>query len=159
MKEKSLTRGSKDRILLIGIGNDGRSDDGLGWAFAGRVESRFPEIEVVFRYQLQIEDAELITHYDRVYFVDSTLDHITKGYKIEKILPDFSGSYTSHAITPDVILGLASHMYDRIPDAYVIAITGVDWELAQKLSDEGSRHLSAAIKGIFPILDDVGILT
>ncbi|NNF35181.1 MAG: hydrogenase maturation protease [Saprospiraceae bacterium] len=157
MKETLLTQGTKDKVLLIGIGNDGRSDDGLGWAFAEEVESRYPDIEVVYRYQLQIEDAELITHYNRVFFVDSTLDHIRDGYKLEKLTPDYSVSYTSHAITPEVILGLASHIYDRIPQAYVIAITGIDWELKQELSKQGSQHLSSALKGVLLLLNDVGI--
>ena len=157
MKETLLTQGTKDRILLIGIGNDGRSDDGLGWAFAEAVESKYPDIEVVFRYQLQIEDAEMITHYDRVFFVDSTLDHIAEGFKLEKLKPDYGVSYTSHAITPQVVLGLASHMYDSIPEAYVLAITGVEWDLAQQLSMEGSMHLDSAIKGVFPVLDDLGM--
>ena len=54
--------------LLIGIGNSGRQDDGLGWAFLDAVCSQ-PDLKAQceYRYQLQIEDAELVSRFERVH--------------------------------------------------------------------------------------------
>jgi Ni,Fe-hydrogenase maturation factor len=60
------------RTLLIGIGNSGRADDGLGWAFLDEVEKTLPKnYDLEYRYQLQVEDAELISHYNTVFFIDA----------------------------------------------------------------------------------------
>ena len=61
------------RILLIGIGNSGRGDDGLGWKFTELVErSGYNFFDCEYRYQLQIEDTVLISKYDTVLFVDAS---------------------------------------------------------------------------------------
>ncbi|HPW63523.1 MAG TPA: hypothetical protein PLJ13_14595, partial [Cyclobacteriaceae bacterium] len=51
------------RILMIGIGNNGRSDDALGWNFVDEFSNREDLFDIEHRYQLQIEDALLITEY------------------------------------------------------------------------------------------------
>ncbi|PSR08953.1 MAG: Ni/Fe hydrogenase, partial [Bacteroidetes bacterium] len=61
------------RQLLLGIGNSGRADDGLGWAFAEAFSDQADLFEVELRYQLQIEDALLISTYQRVVIVDASV--------------------------------------------------------------------------------------
>ena len=57
------------KTLLFGIGNSGRSDDGLGWEFLDKIKPNFPiDFDMEYRYQLQIEDAELAKQYQRVMF-------------------------------------------------------------------------------------------
>ena len=44
------------RRLIIGIGNSGRADDGLGWAYLDAIASLdLEEIDTEYKYQLQIE--------------------------------------------------------------------------------------------------------
>ena len=57
-----------DKIIIIGVGNSGRQDDGLGWAFLDEIKRKFPGIKIEYKYQLQIEDADLISSYDTVFF-------------------------------------------------------------------------------------------
>ena len=141
---------TKDKILLVGIGNDGRCDDGLGWAFAELAEKVIPEIDVVFRYQLQVEDAELISHYDTVVFVDSSLDHFKMGHQWKKIEPVMLISFTSHALEPEVILSLCHDIYQFQPHAFQIAVTGIEWELNKSLSPAGKLNLSSALEAYIP---------
>ena len=67
------------KTILIGIGNDGRGDDALGWLFADQFADN-SALEVAYRYQLQIEDAALIGQYDCVVFVDASLPTIETGF-------------------------------------------------------------------------------
>ncbi len=62
--------------LIYGIGNVGRQDDGLGWAFVDWLEARgrCPNAEIQRNYQLLLEDAELISTKKRVLFIDATKD-------------------------------------------------------------------------------------
>ena len=61
-----------NQLLLIGIGNSGRSDDGLGWAFVETMaQNEAFTGDTLLRYQLQIEDAAQISEYKQVIFVDA----------------------------------------------------------------------------------------
>ena len=60
------------RILLLGYGNPGRRDDGLGPALAEAVEKLdIPGVDVDSNYQLIVEDAHTIAGHDVVIFVDA----------------------------------------------------------------------------------------
>ncbi|MDZ7651023.1 MAG: hypothetical protein U5K54_29970 [Cytophagales bacterium] len=75
------------RILMIGIGNNGRSDDALGWKFVDEFSDHEDLFDVEYRYQLQIEDALLITEYKKVIFVDASHKEYDNGYSFYKCEP------------------------------------------------------------------------
>ena len=60
------------KILLIGYGNPGRLDDGLGPAFAKAVEAlHTPGVTVEANYQLAVEDAHAVAQHEIVVFADA----------------------------------------------------------------------------------------
>jgi len=71
------------KTLVIGVGNAGRQDDGLGPALVERLAGVKPPERVIVQtpdgavdafwaYQLNIEDAAAVREYDRVVFVDAS---------------------------------------------------------------------------------------
>ena len=133
-------------LLLIGIGNSGRADDGLGWEFVERISILgFDSIDCEFRYQLQVEDAAMISNYDVVVFVDATHDKLRSGFQISRCISAPHAFFTTHAEAPGAILYLANGLYGRFPKAYVLVISGADWELGTSLSTEGRRNLDTAV--------------
>src|SRR5664279_2537895 len=92
--------------LIYGIGNVGRQDDGLGWAFIDRLEQCFPARPPHLRrtYQLGFEDADLISRYARVLFVDATKDLAVESFSLSRPEPKLDVSFTSHAISVGAIL-------------------------------------------------------
>jgi len=136
------------RTLLIGIGNSGRADDGLGWAFLDEVEKTLPKnYDLEYRYQLQVEDAELISHYNTVFFIDAHKKKLVNGYLIEKCLAVETHHFTTHELPPETVLYLTNQMYKKYPKAFVLGITGVAFELKIGLSAEAKKNLSQAVKG------------
>ena len=133
-------------ILLIAIGNDGRGDDGLGWRFADALEEYKEEIDIEYRYQLQVEDADLLSGYSTVIFVDAHHGELPGGYSFLKCLPTGTHTFTTHTLTPETVLWLAEELYDVHPEAYVLAIEGTDWELKQGLSNQAIENLEAALE-------------
>lgn len=131
-------------ILLICIGNNGRGDDGLGWAFADRLkgDDRF---DIAYRYQLQVEDAELISGYDQVWFVDATHQTTEEGFECKGIWGVGHFSYTTHALHPGAVLQLCHQIYKRHPEAWVMGISGEEFELGKGLSEEAREHLERAL--------------
>jgi len=135
-------------ILLIGIGNISRGDDGIGWLFADDIESVFDKtITVEKEFQLVVEDALKIVGYDTVIFVDASENVLDKGFDFRKIdVPDvIKTEFTSHAQTPENIMFLASDLFKYTIDAYVMEISGRDWELGEDLSGYGRQNLHHAL--------------
>jgi Ni,Fe-hydrogenase maturation factor len=56
---------STSKKLIVGIGNASRGDDGLGWKFLDLLKERgFDDWELIYRYQLNVEDADLVKEAD-----------------------------------------------------------------------------------------------
>ena len=135
-------------ILLIGIGNISRGDDGIGWLFADEIESGFGKtITVEKEFQLVVEDALKITGYDTVIFVDASENVLDNGFYFRKIdVPDvIKTEFTSHSQTPENIMFLTSDLFQHTMDAYVLEISGRDWELGEDLSGYGRQNLHHAL--------------
>ena len=78
------------RVILFGIGNCGRADDGLGWAFLDQIKEKLPDnYDIEYRYQLQVEDAELATNYDTVLFIDAHTEIFKEGFIWKYVLSKF----------------------------------------------------------------------
>lgn len=133
-------------ILIFGIGNSGRSDDGLGWAFLDAVKDHLPEnYDFEYRYQLQVEDAELISHYDVVYFVDAHVIAFKKGYTFYKCRPKTPRSISSHELDPETVLRLAIDIYNKKPEAHILGISGERFALELGLSNIARGNLNNAL--------------
>lgn len=136
----------KENILIFGVGNTGRQDDGLGWLFLDYLETLNLNFRIEYRYQLQIEDAELLSNYDKVIFVDATKEDTEEGFYLKSCHPSEKYSFSTHALEPETILYLSSKIYHHKPDAFIFGIQGYDWELKIGLSEKGAINLDNAKK-------------
>ncbi|WP_298370527.1 hydrogenase maturation protease [uncultured Lutibacter sp.] len=132
-----------DNILIIGIGNNTRQDDGLGWRFLELLEKEgFNTSNIVYKYQLMVEDAELIGDYKTVVFVDACKTELKNGFKFEKIFPSKHVSFSTHNVPPTQILNLCETFYNKKPKAYMLAVQGYLWDIEIGISKKASRNLS-----------------
>jgi hydrogenase maturation protease len=140
-----MKKEAKNKIIVIGIGNIGRQDDGLGWEFLDFLKKEgLPNVNLECRYQLQIEDAELICRYDTVIFVDAVKDHLKKEFYYKICEPSDKFSFSTHALVPETILFLAKKLYGHSPKAYVLGIRGYQWDLNIGLSKKAIINFNNA---------------
>lgn len=134
------------QVLILAIGNDSRNDDGLGWAAADKLAHFHPAVQVDMRYQLQVEDAELIQAYPLVIFIDASKDEYPRGFQWEQT-PYVDTIYTmnTHALKPTEVLALCHQVYGQKPLAYTLAISGYKWNLKTGLTNKAKRNLDNAI--------------
>ena len=136
---------TRSKILLIGIGNNGRSDDALGWKFVDEFAGHDHLFDREHRYQLQIEDALLISSYNKVIFADASRTAYEGGYSFFKCIPARTEAFTTHRLEPETILWLAQDLYGQSPEVYVMAISGKDWELRQGLTKTAFNNFQSAV--------------
>jgi len=133
--------------VLFGIGNSGRSDDGLGWAFLDRIqqETGFPG-QVEYRYQLQVEDAAMCSRASNVIFVDSYQGDLPGGFQWKPCTASGDFEFTSHVLPPQAVLFLCQDLFGRTPRADLLLIQGTRWDLQTGLSPDAQARLDAAVK-------------
>ena len=131
----------------MGIGNSGRSDDGLGWAFLDRIQQEAAfDGRVEYRYQLQVEDAALISEVEHVIFVDSYSGELPDGFQLTRCEPIAEFEFTSHVLPPGAVLSLCQEIYGRVPRADLLMIQGESWNLNIGMSAEAEKRLEDALK-------------
>lgn len=135
-----------DSCLIYGIGNVGRQDDGLGWAFVDWLEAKgyCRNTDVRRNYQLLLEDAELISRKRRVLFVDATKDSSVASFTVERAVPLMDFSFTSHAISIPALMATSQQCFDRLPTVHVLAIRGFEFGLAVGLTPAAQDNLNDA---------------
>ena len=141
------------KILFYGYGNPGRQDDALGIRFIEQMETWVEEngynnIFFDSNYQLNIEDADTISGYDIVFFVDASMEQL-EGFDISEV--EFSNAqveFTMHAISPGVVLSLCKQIYNKVPQTYLIHIKGFEWELEfdKGLTPKAEENLQEVLK-------------
>jgi len=137
------------RILIYGYGNPGRQDDGLGAAFIQKMETWISAnpiigINIDCNYQLNIEDAELISEMDLVVFVDASQEAI-ECFSFTKVEASSARvEFSMHAVSPAFVVDLCAKMFHHTPMAYVLHIKGSAWDFKEELSKTALENLEKA---------------
>jgi hydrogenase maturation protease len=132
-------------MLLIGFGNQGRGDDGLGPIFADRIERRnLAGLDIDADYQLTVDHALLVSGADRVVFADALMGS-NQPFSFEKVDTGEASDMGSHSLTPAAVLSLAATLYGHSPEAFVLGIAGyVFGDVREGLSREALGNLDLA---------------
>lgn len=136
---------ARGRILVLGYGNPGRLDDGLGprlvEALAGRVPA---DVTLLADYSLQIEHAAALAEHDVVVFADAAVAG-PAPFRFERIEARPGADFTTHSVAPEALLALAGEHFGKWPTGYVLAIRGREFDaFGERLSDQATTNLAAA---------------
>ncbi len=136
---------SPPRVLVLGYGNPGRQDDGLGPAVAAGIERLgWPNVTASDNYQLNIEDAIDVSEHDFVWFVDAAKTG-AEPYSVREVRPTAEIEFTSHLVRPEAILAIARRCCGRSPPAFLLAVRGYDFEFVEELTPAAADNLRSAL--------------
>ncbi len=135
------------KTLLIGYGNPGRLDDGLGPALAAKLEACSIEgLSVESDYQLVVEHAHDVAGYDVAIFADAAL-HGDAPYSFKELGCPESPKFDSHAVTPETVLFLAKKMFNATTKGYLLGIRGYEFDgFGERISERAAKNLDAAFQ-------------
>ena len=151
------------RILVYGYGNPGRQDDGLGVELVTRLEAwavdrQLAGVEFENNYQLNIEDAEAISHQDVVIFVDASQEDLD-DFCLSEVDGQGKLSFTTHAASPGYIFKLCQTLFEKAPRVLLLHIKGYEWEFQEGLSERAALNLERAFDYMKKILLNPEIVT
>jgi hydrogenase maturation protease len=132
-------------VLLIGYGNPGRRDDGLGPRLAAALEGRaLPGVTVESDYQLTVEDADTAARHEVVVFADAAVAG-TEPFYFRRIQAGGAPGFSSHSVAPPEVLALAEALFKKTPEAYALGIRGYEFDqFGEGLSERAAANLAAA---------------
>ncbi len=131
--------------MLIGYGNPGRGDDGLGPAFVEAIARReLAGLDCRSAYQLTVDHALMVTDVERVVFVDALMG-APDPFLFTAVAASEASSITSHSLSPAGVITLARTLYGSAPEALALGISGqVFGDVREGLSGKAQSHLTLA---------------
>ena len=142
----------KPHLLLIGYGNPGRQDDGLGPAFAEAIERMgLDRVAVDADYQLTVEHAAAVAAHGLVVFADAAATG-PAPFSLARIGPSDEGAgFSTHSVSPGAVLALARDLFHAEPPAFAVGLRGEAFDgFGEGFSDRAAAHLDAALRALTP---------
>lgn len=142
------------RILLIGYGNPGRLDDGLGPACAADMERLGLEnVRVESNYQLTVEDAADIAEHDIVVFADASVAG-AEPFAFGPVHPCAEVSFTTHSVEPEALMAMATELFGAKTKGFALAIRGYEYNaFGEVLSPAAQNNLDQAVRFLAGVIE------
>lgn len=138
---------TETRILLVGLGNRDQGDNALGCLFADMIGCLgYSFIDFEYREKLELEDAKLVSEYDVVVFADASFEKLGGGFEISRCFAAAHAFFSMHTQRPPAVLNIANTVYKKFPRAFMLVITGEEWEEQALLSHHAETNLQAAVE-------------
>jgi len=145
------------KLLIYGIGNPGREDDGLGYEFVARLGDS-PLYEKRHAYQLNIEDAELFTKYEKILFVDAG-KNLKTDFAVMEIVPKPESFFSTHGLNMQAVLAMTAEIYQKRPVAQLLCIRAESFALNLALTNRAQTSLNKSMHWFKENLSEIVTLT
>ena len=142
------SRPRRPERLVIGYGNDLRSDDGAGVRVAARLAGPSTRVRVIVAHQLTPELADDVAAATQVIFVDAYAARAEgAALRIEKISGEAvdRASALAHRVNPARLVGLAGQLFGAAPEAWVVGIPAFCLDLGETLSSGTELRVEEAV--------------
>ncbi len=144
LERRERSTKERDLILIIGVGNPTRRDDGAGPEVVRRLESlALHHVELRSATQLDTTLAVDLVAYDKVLVVDA--DPNAEEVRIE-LAPDETGLPSTHHFTPSALRELARSMHGKTPEVWVCRVPAKDFEFGEVFSPVTEDGIRGAVE-------------
>jgi hydrogenase maturation protease len=143
------------KTLVIGYGNRSRRDDGAGWFVVERLQqAQLRDVELLVSHQLEVDQAEVISRFDNVIFVDAAVSHSPRPVAETVVQPRLQSHAGAHHLRPEDLVSLSSALYGRAPTAVLLSIRGCDFGFGTGLSAATEGWAREAVTRITGLVAD-----
>lgn len=163
----------KNNVLIIGIGNFDREDDGVAWHILQGIKKKLgrstaptpydstdePEGEedpkTLFSLQLFPEMVDVVAPFTHVCFVDAHTGAIEDDLNFREVEAVNQINPLTHHMTPETLLSLANITYNTAPHSILVSVRGYSFKYRQGLSPATAELAEAAVEHIWGWLNEV----
>jgi hydrogenase maturation protease len=133
-------------ILIIGYGNNLRSDDGVGRYLAEIIDrQKLPFVKALSVHQLTPELVLEITQAQAVIFIDAMIAFPPFEISLQSLEPTQDKTRLSHTSNPEQLLSLCKNLYHKCPSAWLLTIPTNNFEFGETFSDLTQNAIAPAL--------------
>lgn len=137
------------KVILVGFGNEFRSDDGLGIKLLDLLEDdRINKLKVE---ELTFDLVEELKDFDIVIFVDAAIEGDDINFK--KIEKTSKFSPLTHHMSPEELLIWCEEINKKSYEFYLLSIRGYDFDFGEEISQDGKKNLIKAKEFLLSFLN------
>ena len=147
--------------LLIGFGNIGRGDDGLGPVIVKRIaeSGEFADINLkaVTLFQLDVTLCDELNSVDLAVFVDARSDDSDDPLIVRKEImnpSEIMASHSSHTCSINGLLNVTNNIYGSMPECYSVLPKAYEFSFEEGLSEKAIESADLARDRIKEILNE-----
>jgi hydrogenase maturation protease len=141
-------------IVVVGIGNPYRGDDGAGWAVIDRLKEVMGcSIEFVKQRGDIAELIDIFAHYHTVYLVDAYQSHaLMEAWRridiYQESIPDEHPQTSTHGFSIAQAISLARNL-DQLPNKLILySIKGDNYAISDRLSPSVAESVGGVVTAI-----------
>jgi len=148
----SLNGDNLKKVLIIGVGNPLRSDDGVGPYVADCIEAKgLTDVKVWITQQLNMEDLERMLEFNRIILIDASVGGPLLDFRpVEKFTGQALSS--SHHLSAETFVNLASSIYHKDLRIHLCTIRGDSFEVGDKITPQVIERAQEAVGLICSLL-------
>ena len=146
---------AEPRILILGIGNTLRGDDGVGPVAVERLRGVLNDegVSVSSCQQLLPELAEAMSRARLAVFIDACCDLRPGEVACERVdVSAATGETTTHHFDPAALVALAMRLYGRCAEAYVVAVGAECFGYSESLSPRVAAAVDTVVERVRGLL-------
>jgi hydrogenase maturation protease len=161
----------REKVLIIGIGNFDRQDDGVAWhilqginqklgrtsqptPYESPIEPEGDNPQTLFSLQIYPEMADLLHQYEWVCFVDAHTGAIEEELSCQVVYPERHSNPLTHHMTPQTVLSLCATLHKQVPHAMIVSVRGYSFQYLQGLSEATAALADQAVDFIWQWLSE-----
>lgn len=131
-------------LLMLGIGNSLRGDDGAGpWICQQLQEEAWPGVTVETAMQIYPEHLHQFMEFDAILVIDASVE--TLHLKMERIVDLSPGTASSHHQDLPTMVALGRQLFQKDIALYACHIPAMQFDMGQPLSEHTLAHAQAAL--------------
>ena len=145
-------------ILIIGLGNSLRGDDGIGPATIAMLRQRRlgSHVELLDVHQLTPELAHRLAAARLAIMVDASMTDppgVIRCGLLEALDDRSVDAPLNHSLSPRVLFEMSQHLYGQSPRVYVFTVGGRSFGCVDRFSDDVSRAMPALMERIVRLMN------
>ncbi|MBF0512027.1 MAG: hydrogenase maturation protease, partial [Candidatus Omnitrophica bacterium] len=122
-------------VLVIGIGNTLRSDDGVGPYIAQLIEAKgLKGVKVWVTQQLHVEDIDGMLVFSKIILIDAAVEGVQVSLRRIHSNDTAGRAASSHHLSAGLCLDMARQIFHKTLNIELCSIRGSNFEFGDKLS-------------------------
>ena len=132
-------------ILIIGYGNNLRSDDGVGRYLAEIIDQQqLPLVKTLSVHQLTPELVLEIAESQAVIFIDA-IASLTGEITLQSLEASQDKTRLGHTSNPEQLLSLCQNLYNKLPPAWLLTLPTQSFEFGETFSELTQNAIAPAL--------------